>query len=135
MASASAYTLASSSCRYTTPSCTTGAAVSEPILETPAAAVPDSLNAHASRSADTFADEIAEPGASLVLARSPFGYGHDPDGAAAPGNAVLAGAGLPPLHAAASIVIETSTVTGTNSRTPGRTRPASFALIRPTALS
>jgi hypothetical protein len=31
---------------------------------------------------------------------------------------VLAGAALPPLHAAASIVIETSTVTGTNSRTP-----------------
>jgi hypothetical protein len=55
---------------------------------------------------------------SLVLAMSPFGSGHDPVAAAAPGNAVLAGAALPPLHAAASIVIETSTVTGTNSRTP-----------------
>ena len=84
---------------------------------------------------DTFAAEIAESGASLVLAMSPFGYGHDPLGAAAPGKAVLAGAALPPPHAAASIVIETSTVTGTNCRTPGRARPASFALIRLTALS
>ena len=56
--------------------------------------------------------------------------------AAAPGNAVLAGAALPPpLHAAASMVIETSRVAGTNSRTPGRARLASFALIRPTTLS
>jgi hypothetical protein len=110
--------LASSSCRYTTPSCTTGGAVSEPIPETPAAAVPASLNAQASRRPSTFAAEIAEPGTSLVLAMPPFGSGHDPVGAAAPGNAVLAGAALPPLHAAASIVIETSTVTGTNSRTP-----------------
>src|SRR5580704_303745 len=133
VARASAYTLASSSCRYTTPSCTTGGAVSEPIPETLAAAVPASLNAQASRRPDTFAAEIAEPGTSLALAISPFGSGHDPVGAAAPGNAVLAGAALPPpLHAAASIVIETSTVTGTNSRIPARARPASFPLIRPT---
>jgi hypothetical protein len=30
----------------------------------------------ASLSCDTFADEITEPGATLVLPRSPFGYGH-----------------------------------------------------------
>ena len=130
VASASAYTLASWSCRYTTPSCTTGGAVSEPSPATPAAAVPVSLNAHASRSPDTFAAEIAESGASLVLARSPFGYGHDPDGAAAPGNAVLTGAGLLPLHAAASTVTETSRA----SPAPARARPPSLALIWLTAL-
>ena len=129
VASASAYTLASSSCRYTTPPCTTGGAVSEPIPATPAAAVPVSLNAQASRSPDTFAAEIAESGAFLVLARSPFGYGHDPAGAAAPGNVVLAGAGLPLLHAAPSTV----TATATASPAAERGRPVSFALIRLTA--
>ena len=135
VASASAYTLASSSCRYTTPSCTTGGAVSEPMPETPAAAGPASLNVQASRRPDTFAAEIAESGTSLVLARPPSGSGHDPAGTAAPGNVVLAGAGLLPLHPAASTVTETSTATGTSSRTPGRAHEASFAFIRPTALS
>jgi hypothetical protein len=83
---------------------------------------------------DTFAAEIAESGAFLVLAMSPFGYGHDPVGAAAPGKAVLTGAGLPPLQAATSIVIEMSKVTGTNSRTQGHPRPVSFAFIWLTAL-
>ena len=88
--------------------------------------MPVSLNVQASRSPDTFAAEITESGASLVLARSPFGYGHDPAGAAAPGNAVLTGAGLPLLHAAASTV----TATTTASPAPERGRPVSFALIR-----
>jgi hypothetical protein len=87
------------------------------------------LNAQASRRLDTFAAEIAEPGASLVLPMSPFGYGHDPPGAAAPANAVLTGAGLPLLHAVASTVIKASNVAGANSRTPGPARPISFALI------
>ena len=80
--------------------------------------MPVSLNAQASRRVDTSAAEIAESGASLVLAMSPFGYGHAPDGAAAPGNAVLAGAGLLPLHAAASTTTQTSTVTWTDSLAP-----------------
>jgi hypothetical protein len=37
------------------------------------------LNDHAGTSLDTFAEEIADPGASRVFARSPFAYGHDPD--------------------------------------------------------
>jgi hypothetical protein len=61
-----------------------------------------SLTAQASRSLDTFAAEITEPGASLVLPMSAFGYGHDPAGAAAPGNVVRTGAALAPPHAAAS---------------------------------
>ena len=128
--SASAYTLASSSCRYTTPSCTTGGAVSEPSPETPAAAGPVSLNAQASRRLDTFAAEIAESGATLVLAMSPSGDGHDPDGAAAPANAVLTGAGVLPVHAAASTVTAVITITGTSSLAPGPARKVSFALIR-----
>src|SRR5580693_1857364 len=40
-------------------------------------------NVQASRSCDTFAEEITEPGACRVLARSAFGSGHDPDGGAA----------------------------------------------------
>jgi len=58
---------------YTTPSTTTGAAANEPVTPTPAAALPVSLKLHASRSCDTFAEEIVEPAASRVLARSPFG--------------------------------------------------------------
>ena len=133
VASASAYTLASWSCRYTTPSCTTGAAVSEP-TETPAAALPVSLNAQASRSCDTFADEIAEPGASLVLARSPFGYGHDPVGAAAPGNTLVTGGpGLLPPDGAATMVTQTNAITGAQTLTPAYRRPVSLARIRLTA--
>jgi hypothetical protein len=53
------------------------------------------------------ADEIIEPGACRVLARSPFGYGQDPDGGVALAFVVVAGfalvaAGLLLLHAAAS---------------------------------
>jgi hypothetical protein len=52
-----------------------------------------SLNAHASLSRDTLADVIVEPVATLVLARSPFGYSQDPDGAAASANVLVTGAG------------------------------------------
>jgi hypothetical protein len=82
---------------------------------------------------DTLAAEMAELGASLVLAMSPFGYGHDPVGTAAPGKAEVIGAVLP-LHAAANMDIETSKVTGRKSFAPRRPRPVSFALARPTAL-
>ena len=73
-----------------------------PTVRTPVSAPVSVLNRHsrrpvealqASRRLDTFADDTEEPAASRVLARSPFGYGHDPDGAAAPGNLLVAGAG------------------------------------------
>jgi hypothetical protein len=74
---------------------------------------------------DTLAAVIVESGATLVLARSPFGYAQDPDGAAAPENAVLAGFVLAGfellLHAAASRATETSAVTGTSRLAPART--------------
>ena len=95
----------------------------EPTPGRPAAALPASLNVHASRSPDTFAAEITESGATRVLPISPFGYGHDPDGVAAPGNVEVTGAGplellellelLPPLHAATSRATETSAVAWT----------------------
>jgi len=71
------------------------------------------LNVQASRSRDTFADEIAEPAASRVLARSPFGYGHDPFGAAAPRKSLVAGVGgadppKPPRTPATSSACPTS---------------------------
>jgi hypothetical protein len=40
-----------------------------------------SLNVHACSTLDTFVDEIAEPRATRVFAKSPFEYGHDPDAA------------------------------------------------------
>ena len=119
VASASAYTLASWSCRYTTPPVTTGAAVNEPAYDTAAAASPASSNAQVSRSCDTFADEITEPGASLVLASSPFGYGHCPEGDAVPGNLVVSEAALlPPPPAAAGIVTEARRAAGSSKYAP-----------------
>jgi hypothetical protein len=47
-------------------------------------------NDHASRSDDTFAEEIVDA-AFRVLARSPFGYAHVPEGVAAPAKALVAG--------------------------------------------
>jgi hypothetical protein len=44
---------------------------------------------------------IIEPVATLVLARSPFGYGQDPDGAVAPANVLVTGAGWVELELAA----------------------------------
>jgi hypothetical protein len=69
---------------YTVPFTTTGAAANEPAPDTPVAAVPVSLNVHASFSPETFDDEICDPTASLVLSRFPFGSAHDPAGRAAP---------------------------------------------------
>jgi hypothetical protein len=68
---------------YTVPFTTTGAAAKEPAYSRLFAALPVSLNVHASFSRETFADEIC-PAASLVLARFPLGYAHDPAGRAAP---------------------------------------------------
>jgi len=67
-----------------------------------------SWNVHASLSRDTLADEITDAAASLVLARSPFGYGDDPDGGVAPANALADGAGWPEPHPAASRAAATS---------------------------
>jgi len=47
-------------------------AVNEPYGGIPFAAPPVSLNVHACLSLDTFAEEIVDPGASLVFARSAF---------------------------------------------------------------
>jgi hypothetical protein len=58
------------------------------------------------------AEEIIESGACRVLARSAFGYGHDPDGGVAPGFVVVAdfalvAAGLLLVHAVASAAMRT----------------------------
>jgi len=81
---------------------TTGAAASDPTLDTPVAAVPVSLNVHASFRDAMFADEIRDPAASRVLARSPFGYAPDPAGRAAPAKVLVVPAGCVELHPAAS---------------------------------
>jgi hypothetical protein len=98
VASEIAYTLASRSCMYTVPFTTTGAAANEPAPDTPFAAVPVSLNVHASFSWETFADEICAPVTSLVLARFPLGSAHDPAGRAAPANALPVPVGADELH-------------------------------------
>jgi hypothetical protein len=68
---------------YTTPSCTIGFAANDPVEKTPAAAFPVSLNVQAGASSATFADEIVEPAASRVFARSAFEYSHEPGAALA----------------------------------------------------
>jgi hypothetical protein len=83
---------------YTVPFTTTGAAANEPAPDTPFAAVPVSLNVHASFSRETFAAEICAPVAALVLARFPLGSAHDPAGWAAPVNALLVPVGADELH-------------------------------------
>lgn len=77
------------------------------------------MNVHAGSRRDTFADEIIESGASLVFARSAFGYGHEPERAVVDattlGRTVLqagpAAAVLLPPHAAISKVQATSSAT------------------------
>jgi len=61
------------------PFCTIGFAVSDPKGATPTAAFPVSLNVQAGASLDTFAEEIVDPMATRVFARSPFAYGQEPD--------------------------------------------------------
>jgi hypothetical protein len=104
---------------YTTPFTTTGAAANEPEPDTPVAAVPVSLNVHASFSDATFDDEIRDPTASRVLVRSPFGYAHDPAGGAAPANVLDVGAGCAEdaeeLHPAASPPVKLATVSATGA--------------------
>jgi hypothetical protein len=89
---------------YTVLFTTTGAAANEPAPLTPFAAVPVSLNVHASFSDATFDEEIRDPAAFRVLSRSPFGSAHDPAGAAAPANLLDVGAGgAEELHPATTI--------------------------------
>jgi hypothetical protein len=83
---------------YTVPLTTTGAAANEPAPDTPVAAVPVSLNVHASFSWETFDDEICDPTASLVLSRFPFGDVHDPVGCAAPERVLVVPVGCDELH-------------------------------------
>jgi hypothetical protein len=83
---------------------TTGDMASAP---TPASGLLVIRNVQACWSFATLADEMTESGACRVLARSAFGYGHEPDGGVAPGFVVVAGfvlvaGGLLLLHAAAS---------------------------------
>ena len=97
---------------------------------------PVSLNAQASLSPATFDADIVEPGAVRVLAMSPFGYGHDPDGAAAPANAWVAGGGLLPPHAAATratAATTTTTIAGAPSLARGPAGPLGFARVLLTA--
>ncbi len=91
------------------PFCTTGFAASDPYGATPVAAFPVSLNVHASASLDTFADEIVEPVASRVFARSPFGYGQAAEVAVAGAAAALA---PEPQAATAPVGLLTRTATG-----------------------
>jgi hypothetical protein len=53
------------------------------VPDTPAAAVPLSLNVQAFRRLATFADEIVDPAATLVLDKLPLGCVQDPAGVAA----------------------------------------------------
>jgi hypothetical protein len=53
--------------------------------------VPARRNAHASRSDDTFVEEIVVPAATRVLARSPFGYAQVPLGVDAPVKVLVVG--------------------------------------------
>src|SRR5215472_5325656 len=96
---------------YTTPFTTTGAAANAPTELTPAAAWPVSLKLQASRSEATFADEMADPAASRVLARSPLGYGQEPDGVAAPWKLVVVGGGGLLLQAAAPATVSAASRT------------------------
>jgi len=64
--------------------------------------VPVSLNVQASFSRETFDDEIRDPTASLVLARFPLGYAHDPVGGAALVAALVVPVGCGELHPDAS---------------------------------
>jgi hypothetical protein len=64
------------------------------------------------------ADVIVEPVATLVLARSPFGYSQDPDGAAASANVLVTGAGWVELELAAEHPV------ASRARADAATRPA-----------
>jgi len=88
------------------------------------------VNDHASRRPDTSADEIVDSGAFLVLAMSPFAYGHDPVGTAAPGNDWLAGAGLLAADGAAITATKTSAITGVKGLARKHRRHVTFARVR-----
>ena len=77
-----------------------GFAVSDPYGRTPAAAFPVSLNVQACASLDTFADEIVDPVASRVFARSAFEYGHEPEPAVVEAAAFVVTVVQPELAAA-----------------------------------
>jgi hypothetical protein len=85
------------------------------VSDTPVAALPDSLNVHASFSDATFDAEICDPAASLVLSRFPFGYVHDPAGRAAPVNVLVDGAGCPELHPATTPQARAATVSASGA--------------------
>src|SRR5215469_9758076 len=93
------------------------------IVPTPPSGLLVTWKDQACLSCDTLAEEIVEPGACRVLARSPFGYGHEPDGGIAlefvvVSDFVLVAAGLADVHAAAS----TETRARTRQKLP-RARP------------
>ena len=77
-------------------------------------------------------DEIADPVASRVLARSPLGSAQVPDGFAAPENVVVVGAGWPePLHPAAP----PARLAAVTSTAAARPYLAAFSLIKITLCS
>src|SRR5580658_5235080 len=59
-------------------------------VPTPPSGLLEIRNAQACCSCETLAEEITEAGACRVLARSAFGYGHEPDGGVALGLVVVA---------------------------------------------
>jgi hypothetical protein len=105
-----------------------GFAVNDPYGRTPTVAFPVSLNVHACASVDTFAEEIVDPVASRVFARSSFEYGHEPDAgaveAAAPALTVL----QPVL--AAAVPLPPQAVTSN----PAPTSRATLSAVRPVVL-
>src|SRR5215469_497443 len=76
-------------------------------------------NVQACRSLDTLADEIVEAGACRVLAESPFGNGHEPDGAVAFGFVVVA-----------DCVLAVQAAARKTTRTPSRLIPMRVRPVR-----
>ena len=81
-------------------------------------------NVQACSSLDTFAEVIVEPAATRVFARSPFGYGHDPDANGLGAAALVTVTGALLLHAASTKLAVTS-----RAATLRRVRPVEFIFI------
>jgi hypothetical protein len=72
------------------------------------------------------ADEITEPGACRVLARSAVGKGHDPDGGAALGLVIVAGG----VCAAAGLLEVLQAAASKAARTASRLSPMRVCPVR-----
>ena len=108
---------------------TIGLAVSDPYGRTPAAAFPVSLNNKVCASLDTFADEIVEPVAFRVFARSVFEYDHKPELGAGEGATFVATVVQPDLAVVVRFPPQAAT------RTPAATITTAPWVMRPFMLS